>query len=329
AKHVFLQRALGLPTPRYAHLPLVFNIDGTKMSKRDKHKAVRKVVRQRLNEETLTRAEAADIAGCAPAALDDWLKKADAALNLDQVGKLAAALNVSMPEIDVHDFRLSGYLPEALVNFIALIGWSPGDDREMLTKDELIATFSLDRINKTAGRFDRRKLLAMNTDWCARLSPERLLAAFKDWARLSGSSLESLDDATAARVLAACAGFRTFADLETKAGILFQPDDAVVYEPKAVKKFLEKGGQRGFDMLERLLPVFERAEAWSAQALDALIRDYCERQGAKLGDVAQPVRVAVAGRAVSPAIGETLALLGRERTLNRLRRCLGLRQPKT
>ncbi|MCG8403984.1 MAG: glutamate--tRNA ligase [Phycisphaerales bacterium] len=325
-KHVFLQRALGYETPKYVHLPLVFNIDGTKMSKRDKHKTVRKVVKERLKANTWSKDAVSQVAACSEEALKKWLDKSDTELDMDQVERIAMAVGVEIPEIDVHDFRSSGYLSEALVNFIALIGWSPGDDREQMTIDEMVAAFSIDRINKTSGRFDREKLLAMNTDWCAAASPQRLLEAFKDWAQVSGSPMATLDDTVTTRVLDACKGFRTFRDVEGKAGILFAPDERVEYDPKAVKKVLEKKDGQGYVMLERLLPALESVDAWTAEGLDAMIKNFCEENDAKLGDVAQPIRVAVAGRPVSPAIGETLALLGVEKTVNRIRRCLSKRK---
>ncbi len=321
-KHVFLQRALGYPTPRYAHLPLVFNIDGTKMSKRDKHKVVRQAVKDRIKAGAMSKESAAGVARASTEAFDKWLAKADTELDMGQLARLAESAGVVMPEIDVHDFRASGYLPEALRNFIALIGWSPGDDREKLTPEEMIAAFSLDRIGKTAGRFDRDKLLAMNTLWAADLAPERLLAALKDWAKVSGSPLAALDDATAARVLNACKGFRTLADIEHKAGILFAPDEQVVYDPEAVKKVLEKKDGRGYAMLRQLLPRLEACEPWTAESLDALINAFCAEHSAQLGDVAQPLRVAVTGSTISPAIGATLELLGKTGTLSRIRRCL-------
>lgn len=107
--------------------------------------------------------------------------------------------------------------------------------------------------------------------------------------------------------------------------MLFAPDDSVQYEPDAVKKVLAKNDNRGFATLETLLPLLSALTPWSAEGIDALIKDLCEKTSAKMGDVAQPLRVAVAGRPVSPAIGETLALLGKEKTLGRVRRCLQLR----
>ncbi|MCH8969116.1 MAG: glutamate--tRNA ligase, partial [Planctomycetes bacterium] len=200
-KHIAMQQALGFATPVYAHMPIIMNMSGSKMSKRDKEKAVAK--------------------GEPP------------------------------PEIDVHDFRAAGFLPEALLNFIALLGWSPGDDREHFTLDELVEAFTLERIGKTSAKFDRDKLLSFNTDWAAKLPSDRLLEAFRDYLQLriadcgltSASSVEprieeqqsrdregadpesrsafppgllTADDATLARVLEVCKGFRTCADVVTK-----------------------------------------------------------------------------------------------------------------
>jgi len=278
-KHVFLQRALGFKSPRYAHLPLVFNMDGSKMSKRDKARDI--------------------AAGRTPR------------------------------EIDVYDFRASGYLPEAIINFIALVGWSPGGDREKMTLDEMTSLFSLDRINKTSGRFDREKLLSFNTDYCAAATPARLLAGFRDYASVSGSPMARLDDPTLSAALAACKGFRTFADIDTKVGALFAADDAIQFDPEAVKKVLEKNNGQGYATLERLLPELEALLDWSPASIDVFTKSFCEQSGLKMGDVAQPLRVAVTGKTISPSIGETLALLGHKRTVNRVRRCVTRRAGTT
>jgi glutamyl-tRNA synthetase len=283
-KHVALQRALGFSTPRYAHLPVIFNMDGSKMSKRDKDKALK--------------------AGLPP------------------------------PEIDVHDFRTAGYLPEALLNFIALLGWNPGDEREFFTLDELVDVFDISRVGRTNARFDREKLLSFNTTWSARLPEPRLLEAFKDFlqanasARATSSSLvfqrsglPPTDDELLA-VLRACAGFRTFSDVMKKAGFLFTPDDAIEFDPQAVKKVLQKNDNAGLAMLTHLLPKFEVATDWTAESLESLIKQACEEKQVGMGAVAQPVRVAISGSTISPAIGLSLELLGKERTMSRVRRCL-------
>jgi len=279
-RHMALQAALGFPTPRYAHLPVIFNPDGSKMSKRDKEKAVSR--------------------GEVP------------------------------PEIDVHDFRAAGYLPEALINFLTLLGWSTGDETEQIDLAETTRRFRYTEIGKSNAKFDRNKLLAFNTDWAARIAAgpngaDRLLAAFKDYVSVSDSPMASADDAVLRKVLALCTGFRTFRDVDAKAGFAFVPDEAVAYDDKAVQKVLVKNDGAGFTALDRLLAGLERIEPWTGEVIESLLHEVAADFGGKLGAVAQPLRVAVSGGTVSPAIGATLELVGRERTLARIRRTLALR----
>ncbi len=271
-KHIALQQALGYATPAYAHLPLIFNADGSKMSKRDKERAEKK--------------------GLTP------------------------------PEIDVHDFRVAGYLPEVIINFIALLGWSPGDDREKLSQDDLLGLFDVKRIGKTAARFDRDKLLAFNTQACADADPVRLLAGLKDYATASNSSMKAASDETLGELLRVCAGFRTFRDVEAKTRFFFLEDGAIEFDPAAVKKVLRKGDNAGLGMLGLLAERLAALDSWSSEALHALLEAIQEERGVGMGKVAQPIRVAVTGSTISPAIDETLILLGKERTLARMRRAI-------
>jgi len=271
-KHVAMQRALGFATPRYAHLSVIFNMDGSKMSKRDKEKAIKE--------------------GRQP------------------------------PEIDVHDFRLAGYLPEALVNYIALLGWSPGDDREFFSLDELTAAFSIDRVGKANARFDREKLLSFNTTWATQLSADRLLEAFKDYIEVSESPMRGASDDMLREIVRACAGFRTFRQVEEKVRFLFIADDAIEYHPKAVQKVLAKNGGEGYAVLIELLPMLRELRDWSAASVEGIIQSACESKSIPLGQVAQPLRVAVTGTTISPSIHDTLSLLGREHTLARIEGCL-------
>ncbi|MFO0973856.1 MAG: glutamate--tRNA ligase [Phycisphaerae bacterium] len=317
-KHVFMQRALGYGTPVFAHLPLVFNIDGTKMSKRDKHRAVRTVVKEQIKRGAWSAERVAAQVGHHAAGVARWLDKADAEFSSDQLARLASAVSAAVPEIDVHDFRAAGYLPEALPHFGALICWAPGHDREILSLGEMVASFSIDRIGKTAGRFDREKLLAMNTDYCARATPERLRSAFRDYASVSGSPIGALPDPTLDRCLSACRGLRTLHDIDTKVGRLFAADDALSADGAAVAKVLDANGGRGRATLAALGPVLESVEPWQPAAIDAAIKAFCDSAALKLADVAQPVRVALTGTTISPAIGETLALAGRDTALRRI-----------
>ena len=277
-KHIAIQEALGFATPVYAHVPLIFNADGSKMSKRDKEKA-------------------------------------------EKQGK-------TPPEIDVHDFRAAGYLPETVLNFIALLGWSPSGDREKFTLRELVDAFDVTRIGKGAARFDRNKLAAFNTQIAADLDGDRLLAALKDYIAVTDSPMQSADDELLRELLRLCAGFRTFADVEAKTRFLFVADDAIEFDPAAVKKVLHKGEGAGLKMLTLVGDKLAALDDWTLESLEACLTAVQEEQAVGMGKVAQPLRVAVTGTTVSPAIGETLFRLGKEHVLARLSRAQAMLDSK-
>jgi glutamyl-tRNA synthetase len=317
---IALYEAFGYPPPAFAHLPIIFNMNGTKMSKREKDKVVRDAAKAAQLEDrkimALAEVEDAELVAA-------W-RQGDTQLPGPALERLARALAVHPPEIDIHDFRRSGYLPEVLVNFIALLGWSPGGgEREKFTLAELCDAFSVERIGKTNARFDREKLLAFNTAAIEAAPAERKLAGLHDWLSVSDPGpLTGLDEAMLARLIELCRGFRTFPDIEYKAGRLFVPDEVLRYDPAAIKQWLLKGDNAGVKVLNEMKAQLAALADWSPAKLDELIRGYAERHSLGLGKVAQPLRVAVTGTTVSPQIADTLALLGRERTLARIARAL-------
>ncbi len=317
---IALYEAFGYTPPAFAHLPIIFNMNGTKMSKREKDKVVREAAKvAHLDDRRIM-----ELAGVEDAELIAAWRKGDTQLPGAALERLARSLGVHPPEIDIHDFRKSGYLPQVLVNFIALLGWSPGGgERERFTLAELCAEFSVERIGKTNARFDREKLLAFNTAALEAAPMPRKLAGLRDWLSVSEPGpLTGLDDALLTRLIELCRGFRTFPDIEYKAGRLFVPDEAIEYDGAALKQWLLKGEQLGVKVLSEIQPQLAALADWLPAKLDELIRQYAEQHQLGLGKVAQPLRVAVTGTTVSPQIAETLALLGRERTLARIARAL-------
>jgi glutamyl/glutaminyl-tRNA synthetase len=317
--HMALQEAFGYPVPTYAHLPIIFNMNGTKMSKREKDKVVRDAAKTAgLDEQKIM-----ELAGLADPQLITLWRAGETQLPGDALARLAKKLAVHVPEIEIHDFRKSGYLPELLVNFIALLGWSPGDSREKFTLDELCQAFTLERVGKTNARFDRDKLLAFNTMAIEAAGMDRKLAAFRDWLSVNEPGpMTRLDNATLVRVLEACQGFRTFEDIERKAGVLFAPDDSYPYDEKAVRKWLLKNDAVGLNVVKGLGAALAASADWSRTTLDDLIRNFAQQHGLDLGKVAQPLRVAVTGTTISPQISETLELLGRDQTVARIDRAV-------
>ncbi len=259
-RHQLLREAMGVAEPTYVHLPLIMDMQGRKLSKRD-------------------------------------------------------------GDVEVGAFRRAGYLPEALVSFLALLGWNPGDQRERLSLPELIESFSPERVGKSNAKFDRDKLLAFNTDTAAEMDADSLLAAFKTWLDEAQTPIPAGDDDLLRRVLEACHGFRTFEDIPAKCGALFAPDESIEYDAKAVKKNLRKNEGHGFGVLAELKDALAATD-WSAGAINAALEEYCQANELGMGKVAQPLRVALTGKAFSPSIDETLLLAGKSRTLARIDRCI-------
>lgn len=321
--HMGLQEAFGFRTPVYAHLPIILNMDGSKMSKREKDQAVRAAAEAALAAGRFDDGALQAAAGVASeAAFSAWRRK-ETQLDGQALRRLARVLSVSLPEIEIHDFRASGYLPEVLLNFIALLGWSPGEDREKMTVVQMCELFSLDRVGKTNARFDRAKLLNFNTTALAAAEPQRKLAALRDYLAVNdGGPLAPLGDRELQRLVEICPGIRLLRDIETKCANLYLPDEALVHDAAAVEKVLLKNDRAGLRTLRGLLDVLENLAEWTAASLDAAVRTYGEAHGLKLGDVAQPIRVAITGTTISPPLFETLELRGREWTLRRMRRAL-------
>ncbi|MCD4699239.1 MAG: hypothetical protein K8R91_01525, partial [Phycisphaerae bacterium] len=207
---------------------------------------------------------------------------------------------------------------------IALLGWSPGGDREQMDMAYMERMFSVDRIGKANAKFDRQKLLAFNTDAAAAADEGRLLAGFKDYLSLNETPIPAGDDGLLRQLLCINKGFRTFADIPARCGALFSADDAFDYDEKAVKKVLAKGDEAGYAMLEHLKAKLADCE-WTEESLQVAIEGICAEKSVGMGKVAQPIRVAVTGGTISPAIYNTLAILGKEKTLARIDRCLAMR----
>ena len=192
-----------------------------------------------------------------------------------------------------------------------------------MTRDEMVQLFSIDGIGKSNAKFDRTKLLAFNTKAAETATPQRLLEAFKDYLSVNPDSpLNGADDSALSRLLQMKKGFRLLREVDEASRFLFTPDEQIAYQGDAVEKVLKKGDAQGMTVLRELRPVLASVGDWSAPALEAAVNHYCEQKGLGLGKVAQPLRVAVSGGTVSPPIFESLELLGRDRTLGRIDRCL-------
>ncbi len=320
SKHVLLQEALGFEHPAYAHVSLIFNPDGSKMSKRDKDK----LLRARVKEQGL---ESPPVeTGIDKDSWSTWLKDKSIQLPTEQAVLLADVLCIELPEIDVADFEKAGYLPEVLLNYLALLGWSPADGREQFDADFLCSHFDLDRIVKSPAKFDRDKLLAFNLDALQEMDEDEFVSRFRNWCEVHHPEYcRHFDDPTFDHFARAnkerC---KSFLD-PVKSGRFFLMDDESLEWPsiKPVRKALCNGEPSGLDRLEAILPVLREVEDWTGASLEATFESLAQEHAeGNLGKVAQPVRIAVSGGPVSPPIFDTLVILGKASSIRRIERCL-------
>jgi glutamyl-tRNA synthetase len=216
----------------------------------------------------------------------------------------------------VGQFRDDGILPEALVNFLALLGWSPGDDREMMSLQELIASFSLDRISSKSAVFDTKKLLWLNMQYLKTKSAGEIAQTSLPFFDTAGIPREGIDAEKLERVVKLLGErFRSLKDLPEQSSYFFTGE--VRYDEKAVARHLRLEGVPA--LLNELADRLGRLGAFDTAGIEHVIRGLIAERGLKPGDVMQPARVAVSGRAETPGLFEVMAILGKDTTLSRLR----------
>ncbi len=219
----------------------------------------------------------------------------------------------------VFEFRDRGILPEALVNYLARLGWSYGD-QEIFSREELIEKFSLEAIHPSAAIFDEEKLLWLNQHYIKTSDPKNLSELVRPFLVRLGILSEAEANAVPSEKLVQMVVLfreraRTLAELAEPARYLFT--DNFSYDPQAVQKFLTP---EKIALLEGLAGALAAVEPFTAAELERATRTYLESQGRTLKEIAQSCRVALTGRTAGAGLFETMELLGRERVIARLRR---------
>jgi glutamyl-tRNA synthetase len=213
--------------------------------------------------------------------------------------------------VGVVEYRALGFHPDAVLNYLVRLGWSHGD-QELFTRDEMTKLFEIARVQKAAARFDMDKLVWVNHELLKRMEPAAAMTEFR-WhlARIGvdparGPALEDVFLAQRERC-------KTFVEMSEKSRFFYE--DVTAYNEKdAARHFTPDAG----GILEALAGTLKGLDPWTPDGIHAAVHKLAESRGLQLGAVAQPIRVAVAGMAISPPIDQTLALLGRDRTLARL-----------
>jgi len=220
--------------------------------------------------------------------------------------------------IAIGEYRRRGYLPEAVVNYMALLGWSYEGDQEFFSLDDLLQNFDTGSVSKRPASFDPDKLDWMNTQWLKRLDVHDRTERVIPFLRADGLLPEELtpEDRSHLEKIVELIDDRlkVLTDIVELAGFFLAPD--VVYDKIAVSKVLGKPGAD--EILVGLHQVLSECPDFQPETLEGALRKFAEDAGLSLGKVVQPLRVALTGRTASPGIFETLSLLGREVSLARI-----------
>lgn len=217
------------------------------------------------------------------------------------------------------EYRDLGIVPAALFNFLTLLGWNPGDDRELISAEEAARVFDLSDVNKAPAVFDPEKLLWMNGQYLMRMSADEIyphLVPFLPAAEAASAPLEELRAAIELNKTRA----RTLRELAELLAPFLLEDEALEYEADAVRKHI-----KGDDLAARLTELHEtlaRTEPFDVMTTEQALRALAESRGVSAGKLIHPLRLALTGRGSSPPVFDVAVVLGKERSLRRLRRLI-------
>src|SRR5256886_304462 len=253
-KHIELYKALGATPPHFAHIPLILNRDGSKMSKRDEGASVAVYVEQ-------------------------------------------------------------GYAPEAVRNYLCLLGWSPKDNREKIDIDEVVKLFELEKINRRNAAFDLNKCFWLNGQYVAQMSIDRFIELARPF--LEKAKIDISDEKYLREVLAIVKEkIKLFKDVPEWTSYFFTEN--YEFDSEAVQKVFDKS--EAVSRLKDLREEFSKIDKWDFQTLESALKSLAQKLGCKTGDLVHPARVAASGRSVGRRLYHMLEVLGKERILKRFDR---------
>jgi glutamyl-tRNA synthetase len=256
-KHIELYRALGAEPPQFAHIPLILNRDGSKMSKRDQG-----------------------------ASVDYYIKR--------------------------------GYLPEAVRNYLCLLGWSPKDNREKIDIDEIVRIFDLNNLVRSPATFDPDKLHWLNGEYAHELSDSEFYDRAVVTLRSAGINLDNYSTEYVRAALQTCKGkINTFDELPAYCGFYFTDD--LNYNPDGVAKHFTPGNK---SRLEAVRDALGKVDNFTADEIETIMQATAAELGVKVGAIVHPSRLAVTGGNAGPSLYHLLEVLGKEKVLARIDRAL-------
>ena len=216
---------------------------------------------------------------------------------------------------NVLDWRDDGYLPETMINYVALMGWSPGDDEEIFTREGLLEAFSVDRLGKSAAKFDLKRLQWINGQHMRKLPVEELRDRVLPLLTAANIDYSEKSDAWLAQMTAICQEkLKTLNEIVMYTDFFFR--DVTEYDEKGVKKQWRKDG--ALEKMASILAVFEADASGSSRSLHDAYEKMSEESGLGLGQYIHPTRLALTGKSIGPGLFELAELLGKDECLKRI-----------
>jgi glutamyl-tRNA synthetase len=259
SKHLALFQALGKTPPNYAHIPLILNANGSKMSKRDEGASIGTYIEEQ-------------------------------------------------------------YLPEALVNFLCLLGWSPKDDTEILEMKAVIQLFDLPQILRHNAKFDMEKLQWMNGEYMGKIAPSRYESLARNTFQSAGYALGQKSQSFIQEAIGTTQGkTRVLKDLPNYAGFYFLEDSDIEYDQDAAAKHLVQDNLEG---AQKIRTAFDQLETFDLEGVQGVFKQTAESMGIKVRALVHPIRIACTGKTAGPSLYHLIAILGKETVLSRIDRMI-------
>ena len=237
------------------------------------------------------------------------------------LGPDGARLSKRHGHTSVLEYRNEGYLPGALINYLALLGWSTEDSQQLFTLDDLTAKFSLERCAKNAAVFDPKKLEWMNGEYIRKIEPAALAGMFFKWAEATGNAdkIKNWDRTIASKIIETeHEKFKLFKEVPGLIDFFFT--DSVEYIPEAVEKTFKN--ETAKLVLKETSVRLKDLGDFAAAALEKFARDLAAEKGLKNSQVFHPIRVAVSGRTTGPSLFHMMEFMGRDKVIDRIEKCL-------
>jgi glutamyl-tRNA synthetase len=304
-RQIFIAQALGYPLPEYAHVPFVAEPGSrNKLSKRKLAQYLKNAEFKRLYDHGLEIARQLTTSHQPP----------------DTQTPASSLSPETFNPVIVDFYEEVGYLPDAIINYLMLLGWSLDDRTEFFTREEMIENFSLERVNTSPASFDCKKLWAFEDHYMQQVPPKQKVAKTLPYLQRAGlvSDPPPCDIGPKLLQIVTAAGDRlkVFGDILDYADF-FLPDDKLPYDEKAFDKRIRHAPGAG-ELLGKLKSLLSLIDEFSAEALEPSIKKFAEEHNLQMAQIVHPLRIALTGKGIGFGLFDTLAILGREQCLIRI-----------